>query len=247
MDTYNFDKQNFINNLVMFFMNNISKCDLTPYFNISLSHNISKDYKKYDSDIILKDDSDCDGITILPSKKNKKIQILISEESCLSSVILHELTHMYDFVSFSKQFCDDMLYRVKKHKHYQTLIYWSEFHVKQIDIPYVHLIVDKYLNVPDDRLMDNFKKQIKTFYYEEYTKKLLNKENVAIRDIMWYLGEIYVCNQYDENNTYLIPQNVINIYGNKIVELYNLLTKTPNFEYFQKYVEDLYNYFLINF
>lgn len=130
------------------------------------------------------------------------------------------------------------------HRYYQTFVYWSEFHVKQIDIPYLHLLLDIVAEVPKEKYLDSFKEKIKTFYYPEYIKKFLNKKNPNIRDIMWYLGELFVCNTYDKNNIYSIPQEIVDIYGAKIIKLHNLMTKCTTFEEYVQYAEDFHNYFL---
>lgn len=243
MIIHDINKEQILNNIVTLFIEYIAHCDLTPYFNINISNNITDDLSEYEKKCIPNENSNYAGLTILPYKEHEKIQILISENACTVDVVLHELTHMHDFILFSKYFCDNKLYRIREHKYFQTLIYWSEFHVKQIDIPYLHLFIDLYNNIPNDKLLYDFTSQIKTFFYKEYTKKLLSKTNLTIRDIMWYLGELYVCNLYDKNNTYSISQEMIDIYGIKIIELNNLLVKAPDFQSFVIYIEDLYNYF----
>lgn len=237
------EKEQHVNEIVELFMNHISKCDLTSYFEINVSDNIEEDYTKFDNTCRPSADNNYAGFTILPNSPQEKIQILISENLYAPDVVLHELTHMYDFVLFSHYFCKDKLYEIKSNKYYQILIYWSEFHVKQVDIPYTHLLIDAYSNTSKENLLHHFKSQIKTFYYPKYNSKFLNKTNPIIRDIMWYLGELYVCNTYDENNTYSISQDILNIYGSEIIKLNNLVLKCPTFLDFASNIEEFYNYF----
>lgn len=227
--------KDFIEPITNFFMNNISSCNLKPYFNICVSENIVKDCMKYDKTINLNPDTKYAGLVILPSEVGNKIQILISQNSCTPDTILHELTHMYDFVNFSNYFCKGELHKVKEHKYYQTFIYWSEFHAKLIDIPYFSFLLG--FNKTKDEIINEFTNNVKSFYYPEYTKKFLNKQNIGMTDIMWYLGELTVCKLYDQNNVYDIPENIIHTYGQRISELYNLLFHCLTFEDFVKNIQ----------
>jgi len=237
-------KQNLMIDFVTtFFMNNIAGVDLTKYFNINISTNITTDYFLYDENYKLKVDDSISGLTMLPDRTDKKIQILISENACTPAIILHELTHMYDFILFAKEFCNGEILEIKNNKYYQTVIFWSEFHVKQIDIPYLQLFLDEINNIPKEQYLCDFKKQIKIFFYPEYTKKFLNKSNPRMRDIMWYLGEMVVCNLYDDENTYNIPEDIITIYGEKILELYQTLSNCLTFPQFAENIEVVHNLF----
>lgn len=243
MIIHNEEKESSIDKLSIFFMNYVAKCDLTPYFNINISNNIVEDYTLFDNTYKPSINKNYAGLTILPHKHKGKIQILISEKYCTPDIVLHELTHMYDFVLFSYYFCKGNLYKVRKHKYYQTLIYWSEFHVKQVDIPYLHLLLDICGNIPKEKWLLDFKKQIKTFFYPEYNKKFANKSNPQIRDIMWYFGEIVVCNLYDENNTYNIPQEILADYDLKFLNLYTTVINCITFDDFVTNVNELYSLF----
>lgn len=232
-----------LDNLVTFFMKFVAKCDLSSYFHINISNDIMHDISFYEKDYVPNKDSILGGITILPYDKNEKIQILISENDFIIDIVLHELAHMSDFVLFSKYFCNSQLNQVRQHEYYQTFIHWSEFHVKQIDIPYMHLYLDLCMEVPQEQWLNMFTSDIKTFFYDGYTKKFLNKRDIAVRDIMWYLGELYVCNLYDNNNMYPIPQDVIDVYDNEIIELNDILLKCPNFDDFSKNAIHLHTFF----
>lgn len=233
----------YINNLCLFFMNHIAKCNMMHYFEINITNNLIEDANKFLDRNKLEFDNNYAGITILPHNKKDKIQILISEDSCSPDIILHELSHMYDFVLFSNRFCGGKLHNIQKHKYYLTVVYWSEFHAKQIDIPYLHMLLDIYNGVQQEKLLFDFKNNIKTFFYSEYNKKFLNKKNPTIKDTMWYLGELFVCNLYDENNTYKIPHEIVENHKLEIIKLYELVAKYSTFEAFANNIEDFHNYF----
>lgn len=236
-------KGEWIQTIPKFFENNIALRNLDLYFDIHLSKNITHDILSLDSSFKIQNESELAGINILPSKDHQKIQVIISEQECGIDVILHELTHMFDMVLFSEQFCNGKLYEIKNHKYYQTFIYWSEFHVKQIDIPYTQLLLEIYSNIPKESWLVNFKKQIKTFFYPEYNKKFANKLNPRMRDVMWYFGEIVVCNLYDENNTYIIPQEILVKYESKFLELYTAFINCISFNDFVANVSELHRLF----
>lgn len=177
-----------LNNICFFFMNYVSKQNLTPYFNINISDDIARDYSLFDKEYNIQSKKEgFAGLTILPNYSNEKIQVLISSDNFTPDVVLHELCHMYDYVLFSRSFCHNDLSSVKINKYYQSLVYWSEFHVKQIDIPYTHLLLDLFNNTPDDNILIDFISQIKTFNYPEYCKKFYDKKEPQIRDYMWFL------------------------------------------------------------
>lgn len=237
------DKKNaIINMVVQFFMNYVVKYDLKSYFKIYISNNMVEDYALFDKKYTPKSKNYA-GLTILPDNKKNVIQILISEKSCTPDVILHELAHMYDFILFASYFCKNKLYKVKCHKYYQTFIYWSEFHVKQIDIPYLQMLFDIYKKLPREKWMLDFKNNIKSFYFPEYTNKYLGKKNPTIKEIMWYFGEVFVCNLYDENNTYNIPQEIIEKSEFDICLLYQMFEYCSNFKTFAENIKIFYKYF----
>lgn len=150
---------------------------------------------------------------------------------------------MYDYVLFSKYYCGGKVHKVSKHKYYKTYKYWNEFHVKQIDIPYSHILLDLFRDVSEDDLLKDFIKNIKPYYYHKYTEKCLNKLKCCyiFENILCYLGEIFVCNLYDKNNTYEIPREIIDIDPN-VIELYNILQKCKDFKGFYNNVDVLYSF-----
>lgn len=239
MENYNNTNDNYalVNWVTTYFLYNIAKCDLTLYFNLSISTNIADDCIKYDKTLKPNPNNEYAGLVILPCDPKGKIQVLISENSCDPQTILHELTHMYDFVLFSIYFCNENLHKVKQHEYYQTLVDWSEFHAKLIDIPYSYLLLDIAHNVPEDKYFSYLSNQIQTYLYQYCTKKFINKQNVDIKDILWYLGELAVCNLYDKNNTYNIPENIIHDYGQWILQLYTLFFQCQSFDDFANNVE----------
>lgn len=239
------DKQKclLIDRVCDFFMNYISKCDLTPYFEIHISTDIVKDCIAIDTSIDFELTNNYAGMTILPYNSAEKIQILISDKNCTPDNIIHELMHMYDIILFSRHFCENKLYEVRNHKYYLTFIYWSEFHVKQVEIPYMFVFLSIINETTVDKELLDFKKNIKGFYYPKYNQKLIKKDKPAVRDIMWYLGELYVCKVYDSDNEYYISQEVLEVFGYKISELYDIVMRCLDFDGYIDNAEELYAYF----
>ena len=62
-------------------------------------------------------------------------------------------------------------------------------------------------------------------------------------DLMYYLGEIAVCNLYDKDNQYFIHQSVIDKYPN-IVELSEMATKCLTFDQFAQNIDAFHNLIL---
>lgn len=60
---------------------------------------------------------------------------------------------------------------------------------------------------------------------------------------MWYIGEILICNLYDENNTYTIPQEIIELCDFDIILLYHIFKNYSDFESFASNIKIFYKYF----
>ena len=87
-----------------FFAKYVSKCDITQYFDISISEDIKSDAENLNRSKMINLD-DFDGVTIIPFEKNEKIHVLISSNTdCPIETTLHELVHVYDFYAFREKF-----------------------------------------------------------------------------------------------------------------------------------------------
>lgn len=223
-----------------FFMNHIVKRNYMKYFNIYVSDDIITDTKVLCPTINTEGLTNIAGINLLPYETKGKITVLISHHSNTPDTIIHELGHMMDFVDFSKKFCNNNLSLIRHNSYYNSFVYWSEFHVKQIDIPSMQIISGKCGDQTPEEALKYFKTNISSFFYDKYAKKLLNKTNISLHNLMWYLGEILVCNLYDNENQYFIHQSVIDKYPN-IVELFEMVTKCLTFDQLVDNIDSFHN------
>ena len=219
-----------INKTIDIFVQYISHINLSDYFDIFITDDICNDFKLFDHKC--KTTTDIGGVTILPTRRNDIIHILINNSSFITgdayTIILHELAHVYDFVQFASYYCNNKLYKIRKHKYYKSFILWSEFHVKQVDFMFPAMISYALQGLTETQITQEFAKDIETIYYNVCTQKYINKSDISIKDTMWYLGELYICNLYG-NHIYSIPQDVINK-CDFISYLYKILIDCPNFE-----------------
>lgn len=229
---------------INFFIKYVSKYNITPYFDISLSEKIKEDAEIVNKCKITSIDN-FEGITIAPFEKNEKLHVLISSNTVSPiEITIHELVHVYDFILFAKHFCNDELYQIRKHRLFKYFGFWSEFHAKTIDIPCAYFIQDLLNNVPESQRFLSFKSDIRVKKYKRYNQELLESNQTHIRDLMYYLGELHNCNTYDKENNYPIPQEIKNIYGaEQIDELNNILSICSTFEEFLQHNQILYDYF----
>lgn len=236
-----YDNNDLLKFVIDFYMSNISKYNFLPYFNAVITNDIMYDYKKYKHDKLLS--IEVAGLAILPENQNEKITILFSKNDLSLDIILHELTHAYDFMEFSKIYCNSKLHEVEKHHLFQTFVYWSEFHVKLYDIPYSYILFNSLKNNTNNVIYD-FAKDIASIYYHKFTEKFINKipYKICLRDIMWYLGEIVVCNLYDVNNEYNIDSNIISEYP-FVTTLYDVLKNCLDIQAFCYQSEVLNSFF----
>ena len=194
-----------IDGLVNVFMQYMGE-DYTSYFNVYLSDDIKEDYAFFDGYLPR---IDLAGTLVLPKTPKEKLIVLLSSADI--DIVFHELSHVCDFVEFSKQYCNNDLSKIRTHHLYQSFLYWSEFHAKLIEIQYFQKLFDELVH-DEPYGIEYFSNNISSFYYPEYTKKMLNKiksNNCSMRDYMSYIGEIVVCNLYDKNKTYSVDKNVI--------------------------------------
>lgn len=233
-----------LNKVTYFFVKNFNAEFMLDYFDINVSNDIYHDYLQFDNALCL-EGVECAGITIPPQNTNTKIQILISDKHFFPDTIFHELAHTYDFIKFSQKFCGDNLKLIQQNKYYFTLVNWSEFHAKLIEIPYSQIFVNMLNNISAEDTLNYYRSNISTFYYQEYNKKLLEKTKISLRDVMWYIGEITLCNLCDIDKSYNIPQKIINRCGTIMIDLYNLLYQCLDFESFANNI--ILFQFLLNF
>lgn len=227
-----------------FFAKYVSKCDITQYFDISISEDIKSDAENLNRSKMINLD-DFDGVTIIPFEKNEKIHVLISSNTdCPIETTLHELVHVYDFMLFGKNFCNSELYQIRKHHSFKYFSFWSEFHAKTIEIPCAYFMQDILNKTPENQILLSLKTDIKEKNYEHYNQKLLENTQANIRDLMYYLGELHNCNTYDNENNYPIPQEIKNRYGaEQVEELNDILSTCSTFEEFLHHNQILYDYF----
>lgn len=234
-----YESNNFAKYVVDFYWKNIAQYDYHNCVDILISDDIMVDYKLYKNKPLTKNIA---GITLLPIAHDENITIIISEDEIQKIIyLIHELTHACDIIEFSNFYCKSKLYNVESHYLYQTFVYWSEFHVKLFDIIYTHIIayLPKYNTIKG--AYTDFVNQIPTLYYPTITKKILNKINnndVNIRDIMYYLGELTTCNSHDPDNTYILNDIVVAKYP-LVESLYKCLSNAQNFSTFVEHVEIL--------
>lgn len=238
-----YSNNNFLKNITEFYLNLVNQPKLIDYFNIYFSDNIQEDIKQFNcgkSTSIL-----VDGITILPNNKREVITILINKNApkeILPQYIIHELCHMYDFMLFANKYCNNKTHEIKKHEYFITLKNWSEFHVQLYIMPYYY----SYLTFLSDNTIDyidKFKNDIDWFYLK-FNEKLLNKDDVYITDIMYYLGEIAMCNCVSDNEAYSIDAKIIEKYP--FIDSLNMALKNMlNFESFCNNLDMLHQILMI--
>lgn len=222
-----YDDSDILKNTTFFYLNKIAKPYLHKFFNIYFSDNIAEDIKQYNNGRT--SDIPTDGVTILPTSSEGLITIFIDKNTPIEvqpQTIFHELCHMHDLLTFAKKYCNGSPYLIRTNKFLSTLRNWSEFHAQFISLPYFYSYLS-FLNLVknDKRDFDKeFRNLIGTYYYDKFNENFLNKEEICDFDIMYYLGEIAMCNQNDPSTFYLIDNRIIEQYP-FIEDLYLILNE----------------------
>lgn len=201
------------------------------YFDIYISNNILDDYNTIKHTNVLSD-NDYSGLTIPPCNDSDKIIILISENNISPDFIFHELCHMEDMVLFAYKFCNNYLQKIQKHKSYQLFIYWTEFHATLITIPNSILFVE-IINYTVEQSYIVLCDMIRNRLYNKFLNDIIDipVTDIKMKNIMWYLAKIIVCNLYDNTNSYNISSIIIARYP-FIIDLYNCMKTMLTFDGF---------------
>lgn len=238
MITSSYENNKLLKNITDFYLLQTGNLNLQEKFNIYISNNIMKDIRKFNkwrtSKIL------CDGATILPTSKNKKITILINDsisDIIKPQCIIHELCHMNDYVLFSNKYCEGSTFELRNNMYLSTVKAWSEFHVQLYVFPYYFCYFTYCDNTKN--LYQDFISKIKTFYYNEFTKRFIAKQDKRLIDILYYLGQIVMCNLNDNETHYLIPDSIIDSYP-IIEELLPILERCLTFDMFCENIDDLF-------
>lgn len=193
--------------------------DFHEQYNIYLTDKMFEDYEELNgksNNLIL----NAAGCVILPNRETEKITILISTIEFKPWVIVHELSHAFDFITFSQYYCNGNICQIKEHRLFYTFRLWSEFHAKTIEIPYTQILLAGDSSNP----YKEFKEDVDRFFYPKYTEKLLAKSNLTMIDIMYYFGEIQTCNIICQTDKYKILDKFNDFYSTLFDYLCDSLT-----------------------
>lgn len=241
MITSSYDDNKLLKFITDYFMIHIAKTNLTDYFNIYFTNDICNDLTAISPNV--KISIAMDGVTILPTSKEKLITVLINENVSIEfqiQYILHELCHVYDYILFADKYCNGNIFEIRNNKYMKILTTWSEFHVQLFIIPYYYEIIDFLCNTRSELSSD-----IRSFFYDAFNERFLTKDkhnDIATIDIMYYLGQIAMCNQFDPNHHYSVDERIILKYP-YIQILNNSLTKCLTFDTFCANLENLHQLF----
>lgn len=183
------------------------------------------------------------GTMVLPTKNGELSYILISKailnDTYFIGTIIHELTHIYDFMDFARDFCDDDYEVVYYHKHFWSFYNWSEFNARRKGYFYYREI---QLNLLDKK--PNNEEQLEHILNTElkfHNDRLLNDLEEYPQDkdkqkyfysLIQFMGRFSVWEDLFPaiiNPIKYLPDYLLNTYGTKIITLYVLLHSMEDF------------------
>lgn len=201
--------------------------------------------EKQKSDVTISKDfiKSLNGTMVLPQTKDGTYYILISKyilnNTYFIGTIVHELTHIYDFMDFASEFCCDDFEAVEHHELFNTFYYWTEFNSRRKGYYYYRQIqfALQSLKLSDEEQIDHILNTELKVHYDSLLKNLReysvdNNSQKYIYNLIQFLGRFSVWEDlFPERikaREYL-PDYLLNAYGNKILELYELLCSIDNF------------------
>ena len=196
-------------------------------YDIYISDNIAEDIKIFEN---IKCSTSFDGTVLFPSstdKPNKMAVLFTDNANSYLHAVPHELCHVHDFYLFCKQYCDYKYTTVRNNPKHMSFLYWSEFHVKSIEI-YCTFLALNIIN--EENNTECFQNNLELFY-NKYSDKLANKSKPQIIDFMYYIGELYTCNLYNPHSEtqYTVRKDLIVTYPFLPI-LYEVFSNSPSFD-----------------
>lgn len=93
-----------------------------------------------------------EGATIVPNDLSDEIVIVINIKNKIStsqhvSCLIHELTHVHDFIEFSKEYYNKPYALIQEHEHFEIYKGWSEFHAYALGHYYCCSFMNKYTGI----------------------------------------------------------------------------------------------------
>lgn len=209
---------------------------LLDEYDIYISDNILEDYKLFED---ISTTSIFDGAVFFPSsisKPNKMSVLLTDNIDSYLHAVPHELCHVYDYYLFCNKYCNSIYSNIRENKLFLSFSYWSEFHVKLIEITCMFLTLDQ---INENNNIQIFQNTLDS-YYEKYTHKLLAKQNPKMIDFMYYIGELYTCNFYNIyiESPYVVSKDLIEKYP-FLSNLYNVFSTNATFDLYVKNQQEL--------
>ena len=191
-----------------------------------------------DKDAIVKSKPFTEGLNgtmVMPSTKDGIHYILISKailnETYYIGTIIHELTHIHDYIDFSAEFCDGNYESIWEHASSGFFYYWSEFHARRNGYSYSRKIlnceddIDFILNTEIELQNDYLLKNLRTHRYSDAVN--------YVYFVVQYMGRFSIWeDMYPDKitaHTHL-PDYLQNAYGPKLIELYDTLHSMVNFD-----------------
>lgn len=210
-------------------------------YDIYISDNIAEDIKIFEN---IKCSTSFDGTVLFPSstdKPNKMAVLFTDNANSYLHAVPHELCHAYDFYLFCKQYCDYKYTTVREKSNYMSFHYWSEFHVKLIEISCTFLMLDI---INKENNITYFQNNLESFY-NDYSNKLANKINPHMIDFMYYIGELYTCNVYNlhQETPYTVRNDLVAMYPFLPI-LYAVFLNSPSFDLYVRNQKEIAEFLL---
>jgi hypothetical protein len=172
---------------------------------------------------------------------------IVDENLHFMGTIVHELTHIHDFIDFANQFSNGDLSIIDKSVKYRAFFFWTEFHARKTGYLFLRKTINYFYDMKST--IGEQLEHIRNVEYELHHRYLLeqlsaHKNNTTLSQytIANYLGRISAWETLFPNEfsaREFIPDFLFEMYGKMVLELYEVLNSMFDFNEAKNKLDDL--------
>lgn len=169
------------------------------------------------------------GSMVLPDPPDGNCYVLVNsslkKDYWFVETLIHELTHVKDYLEFSHFYCDGDYLEMEKHELFPSLYYFSEYHAKREGYIYLYQLLDQ-LDVNIEQSYD-FDLKVNEYYnclVNRLSFEIKNTKSYVAYDLVRVLG-ILSAWEYRFGEQYIAKDNIPDFLKEDNVSIFELQNK----------------------